>query len=69
MVTRLRKVLLTEGVQIRAAFGFVASSLQGFIWAGCLLQSGAMFGFAVGRSQYVCGPKVAYCGATIMATE
>ena len=65
---RLRKVLATEGVQTRLADPFSARSVHGTILFLLWEQSGCSPGCLGGRSQKVCGPKVEYCGATIIVT-
>jgi hypothetical protein len=68
-VTRFKNVLTTLGVHTWRAAGFSANSEHGLIRSSLLVQSGCSRGELEVRSQKVCGPNVAYCGATTMDTE
>ena len=65
---RLMKVLATLGVQTCCATLFVARSEHGLMADLLAPQSGCSPGCLGSPSQYVCGPKMAYRGATIVTT-
>src|SRR5437764_7689432 len=69
MVILLRKVETTDGVHTFLAAALSASSEHGRMWNVWFVQSGSSPGLSGGCAQYVCGPKVAYCGATIIEIE
>ena len=68
-VIRFKNVLITLGVQMADAETESESVEQALIFSGVLSQLGCSSGCLGALSQYVCGPYMAYCGATIVATE